>query len=62
MWILTDVAGEHAMTHDGQFFPLTHPRPADVATFPTKDEAERVRFVLRWANQCHVIPKEVSDG
>jgi len=62
MWILTDVAGAHAFTEDGLFVP--HPykdRPhVGVAMFETKDEAERVRFVLRWAKQCHTVPMEVK--
>ena len=59
MWILTDMAGEHAYTDDGEFVPMEHVR--DAAKFDTWDEAERVQFVLRWAKQCYVELKEVRD-
>jgi hypothetical protein len=59
MWILTDEAGEHAYTQDGRFAPLPRTKGDGVALFDTWDEAERVQFVLRWALQCFVEPKEV---
>lgn len=60
MWVLTDEAEENVYTLDGKFLPISEYRDSDVAHFDTWDEAERVQFVLRWANQCYVMPKEVE--
>lgn len=58
-WVLTDEAGENVYTTDGSFLPIADYRDSEVARFDTWDEAERVQFVLRWANQCYVVPKEM---
>lgn len=62
MWILTDCAGENAYTEDGMFVPLDSQGLLDAAKFDTRDEAERVQFVLKWGLQCYVELKEVSDA
>jgi hypothetical protein len=60
MWVLTDVAGENVYTNDGYWLPWGDRKDEQVACFDTWEEAERVQFVLRWANQCYTQAKEVE--
>ena len=62
MWVLTDMAGENVYTSDGMWLPVSDIGLAEAAKFDTWDEAERVQFVLQWANQCYTELREVSDG
>lgn len=50
-WILADMAGEHARTHDGLWEPLDHAAEpsADVQRFTDKTDAEAMAAELRLA-------------
>lgn len=64
MWILTDVAGEHAYTETGKFVPFSGKWLPEMASFETAAEAKEVLFILRWAKQLYLRVQELpySEG
>ena len=58
-WYLSDEAGESVYTWDGNWLPWDQHPSSDAALFDSAAEAERVQFVLRWANQCHTCIRRV---
>lgn len=56
-WILADVAGAHALTHDGEFEPLAKREPAsdDVTRYHRHRDAVAAAAKLK-KKGCHVKP------